>query len=71
MDILFAFLFFWRSCLQLAVLAVYVEDELLAVYHYFRSLAVEKPFPTTRENLTILFDKVFKKDILKLYYLFT
>lgn len=42
---------------QLAVLAVYVEDELLAVYHYFRSLAVEKPFPTTRENLTILFDK--------------
>lgn len=42
---------------QLAVLAVYVGDELLAVYHYFRSLAVEKPFPTTRENLTILFDK--------------
>lgn len=44
--------------LQLAVLATYVGDELLAVYRYFRSLAVESPFLTARDNLIILFEKV-------------
>ncbi|CAM6086076.1 unnamed protein product [Calypogeia fissa] len=42
---------------QLAVLATYVSDELLAVYRYFRSLAVENPFLTARDNLIILFEK--------------
>ncbi|KAL2609168.1 hypothetical protein R1flu_027741 [Riccia fluitans] len=42
---------------QLAVLATYVGDELLAVYRYFRSLAVESPFLTARDNLIILFEK--------------
>lgn len=41
---------------QMAVLATYVGDDLLAAYHYFRSLAIEKPFPT-RENLTLLFEQ--------------
>jgi protein SMG7 len=44
--------------LQLAVLATYVSDELLAVYRYFRSLAVETPFLTARDNLILLFEKV-------------
>lgn len=42
---------------QLAVLATYVSDELLAVYRYFRSLAVETPFLTARDNLILLFEK--------------
>ncbi|KAH9313264.1 hypothetical protein KI387_028299, partial [Taxus chinensis] len=42
---------------QLAVLATYVGDELLAVYRYFRSLAVETPFVTARDNLILLFEK--------------
>ncbi|KAJ7298010.1 hypothetical protein O6H91_Y022000 [Diphasiastrum complanatum] len=42
---------------QLAVLATYVGDELLAVYQYFRSLAVDGPFLTARENLVLLFEK--------------
>ncbi|KAJ7513837.1 hypothetical protein O6H91_23G016400 [Diphasiastrum complanatum] len=42
---------------QLAVLATYVGDELLAVHQYFRSLAVESPFLTARENLVVLFEK--------------
>lgn len=42
---------------QLAVLATYVGDELLAVYRYFRSLAVEMPFLTARDNLILLFEK--------------
>ncbi|KAK3273297.1 hypothetical protein CYMTET_18454 [Cymbomonas tetramitiformis] len=42
---------------QLAVLATYGDNELLAVYRYFRSLAVEVPFLTARENLTLLFEK--------------
>lgn len=42
---------------QLAVLATYVGDELLAVYHYYRSLAAETPFLTARDNLTLLFEK--------------
>ncbi|GAQ92205.1 telomerase activating protein est1 [Klebsormidium nitens] len=42
---------------QLAVLATYVDDELLAVYRYYRSLAVEVPFLTARDNLLMLFEK--------------
>ncbi|XP_074565396.1 nonsense-mediated mRNA decay factor SMG7-like [Curcuma longa] len=42
---------------QLAILASYSSDELLAVYRYFRSLAVEIPFSTARDNLIIAFEK--------------
>ena len=44
--------------LQLAVMATYIGDELLAVYHYFRSLAAESPFYTAKDNLVLLFEKV-------------
>jgi len=42
---------------QLAVLATYTEDELGAVYHYARALAVKTPFLTARDNLVLLFEK--------------
>ncbi|CAL9063155.1 unnamed protein product [Musa banksii] len=42
---------------QLAILASYLGDDLLAVYRYFRSLAVEIPFSTARDNLIIAFEK--------------
>ncbi|KAL8037024.1 hypothetical protein ABFX02_11G013200 [Erythranthe guttata] len=42
---------------QLAILAGYSNDELLSVYRYFRSLAVENPFITARDNLIIAFEK--------------
>ncbi|PSS33522.1 hypothetical protein CEY00_Acc03909 [Actinidia chinensis var. chinensis] len=42
---------------QLAILASYSGDELLAVYRYFRSLAIENPFTTARDNLIIAFEK--------------
>ncbi|KAH9610134.1 hypothetical protein KSS87_004781 [Heliosperma pusillum] len=42
---------------QLAILATYRGDELVAVYRYFRSLATEVPFPTAKENLVVAFDK--------------
>ncbi|KAK9735944.1 hypothetical protein RND81_04G239800 [Saponaria officinalis] len=42
---------------QLAILAAYASDELGAVYRYFRSLAVEVPFPTAKDNLVIAFEK--------------
>ncbi|GFY84661.1 telomerase activating protein Est1 [Actinidia rufa] len=42
---------------QLAILASYSGDELVAVYRYFRSLAVENPFSTARDNLIIAFEK--------------
>ncbi|XP_076893692.1 nonsense-mediated mRNA decay factor SMG7-like isoform X1 [Bidens hawaiensis] len=42
---------------QLAILASYSGDELLAVYRYFRSLAIETPFITARDNLIIAFEK--------------
>ncbi|XP_042399856.1 protein SMG7-like [Zingiber officinale] len=42
---------------QLAILASYSADELLSVYRYFRSLAVEIPFSTARDNLIIAFEK--------------
>uniref|UniRef100_A0A1J3GZW4 Protein SMG7 n=1 Tax=Noccaea caerulescens TaxID=107243 RepID=A0A1J3GZW4_NOCCA len=42
---------------QLAIIASYSGDEFAATYRYFRSLAVEYPFPTARENLVVAFDK--------------
>lgn len=45
--------------IQLGILATYSGDELMAVYRYFRSLAVESPFPTARDNLIVAFEKVF------------
>lgn len=42
---------------QLAILASYSSDELVAVYRYFRSLAVDSPFSTARDNLIVAFEK--------------
>ncbi|WCJ27055.1 Nonsense-mediated mRNA decay factor SMG7-like [Euphorbia peplus] len=42
---------------QLAVLATYVGDEFLALYHCIRSLAVKEPFPDARNNLMLLFER--------------
>lgn len=42
---------------QMAVLATYRDDEFEAVYRYYRSLAVNKPFFTAKENLITLFRK--------------
>ncbi|XP_072962461.1 nonsense-mediated mRNA decay factor SMG7-like [Typha angustifolia] len=42
---------------QLAILASYSGDDLVAIYRYSRSLAVENPFPTARDNLIIAFEK--------------
>ncbi|XP_042475882.1 protein SMG7-like [Macadamia integrifolia] len=42
---------------QLAILASYAGDDLLAIYRYFRSLAVDSPFTTARDNLIIAFEK--------------
>ncbi|KAL5978697.1 hypothetical protein ACLOJK_029814 [Asimina triloba] len=42
---------------QLAVLAIYIGDELLAVYHCVRSLAIKEPFLNAWDNLTWLFEK--------------
>ncbi|XP_052197051.1 nonsense-mediated mRNA decay factor SMG7-like [Diospyros lotus] len=42
---------------QLAILATYSGDELVAVYRYFRSLAVDNPFSTAKDNLTVAFEK--------------
>ncbi|KAJ8527546.1 hypothetical protein K7X08_014997 [Anisodus acutangulus] len=42
---------------QLAILASYSNDELVAIYRYFCSLAVESPFATARDNLIIAFEK--------------
>ncbi|XP_054797755.1 nonsense-mediated mRNA decay factor SMG7 [Prosopis cineraria] len=42
---------------QLALLASYSGDELVTIYRYFRSLAVESPFTTARENLIVAFEK--------------
>ncbi|CAI9787512.1 unnamed protein product [Fraxinus pennsylvanica] len=42
---------------QVAILAGYSNDELVSIYRYFRSLAVENPFITARDNLIIAFEK--------------
>ena len=43
---------------QLAIIASYSGDEFAATYRYFRSSAVETPFPTARDNLIVAFEKV-------------
>ncbi|XP_048331219.2 nonsense-mediated mRNA decay factor SMG7-like isoform X2 [Ziziphus jujuba] len=42
---------------QLAVLATYVGDEFLALYHCIRSLAVKEPFPEAQNNLILLLER--------------
>lgn len=42
---------------QLALLATYVGDAFLAVYHCTRSLAVKEPFPDSWNNLMLLFEE--------------
>ncbi|CAI8586706.1 unnamed protein product [Vicia faba] len=42
---------------QLALLASYSGDELAVIYRYFRSLAVDSPFTTARDNLIVAFEK--------------
>ncbi|KAL2316875.1 hypothetical protein Fmac_030751 [Flemingia macrophylla] len=42
---------------QLALLASYCGDELATIYRYFRSLAVDSPFTTARDNLIVAFEK--------------
>ncbi|WCJ28855.1 Nonsense-mediated mRNA decay factor SMG7 [Euphorbia peplus] len=42
---------------QLAILASYSGDDLVAVYRYFRSLAADNPFTTARDNLIVAFEK--------------
>ncbi|KAK9274422.1 hypothetical protein L1049_019237 [Liquidambar formosana] len=42
---------------QLAILASYSSDELVTVYRYFRSVAVDSPFSTARDNLIVAFEK--------------
>ncbi|KAL2480752.1 Protein SMG7 [Abeliophyllum distichum] len=42
---------------QLAILAGYSNDELVSIYRYFRSLSVDNPFITARDNLIIAFEK--------------
>ena len=42
---------------QLAVVATYKQNNLLAVHRYFRSIAVAQPFSTAMQNLKLLFDK--------------
>jgi hypothetical protein len=41
-------------------LASYSGDELVVIYRYFRSLAVDNPFTTARENLIVAFEKVMR-----------
>ena len=40
-------------------MASYSGDELVAIYRYFRSLALDNPFTTARENLIVAFEKVW------------
>lgn len=42
---------------QLALVATYVGDDFLALYHCVRSLAVKEPFPDAWDNLMLLFEK--------------
>ncbi|KAK9692933.1 hypothetical protein K7432_014138, partial [Basidiobolus ranarum] len=45
---------------QLAVIHTYSDDKLSAIYHYFRSLATIEPFPTSKDNVALLFNKALK-----------
>ncbi|KAL3747559.1 hypothetical protein ACJRO7_016365 [Eucalyptus globulus] len=42
---------------QLAILASYSGDDLVTIYRYFRSLAVDNPCSTARDNLIVAFEK--------------
>ncbi|XP_024988182.1 protein SMG7L isoform X2 [Cynara cardunculus var. scolymus] len=42
---------------QLALLATYIGDDFLALYHCIRSLAVKEPFPDALDNIMLLFEK--------------
>ncbi|KAL8228130.1 hypothetical protein R6Q57_015714 [Mikania cordata] len=42
---------------QLALLATYIGDDFLSLYHCIRSLAVKEPFPDARDNIMLLFEK--------------
>ncbi|KAM0048846.1 putative telomerase activating protein Est1 [Helianthus debilis subsp. tardiflorus] len=42
---------------QLALLATYIGDDFLALYHCIRSLAVKEPFPDAKDNIMLLFEK--------------
>ncbi|CAO2842862.1 unnamed protein product [Amaranthus hypochondriacus] len=42
---------------QLAVLATYIGDDFLALYHCIRSLAVKEPFQDALQNLILLFER--------------
>ncbi|KAL8460454.1 hypothetical protein ACS0TY_032122 [Phlomoides rotata] len=42
---------------QLALLATYVGDAFLALYHCIRSLAVKEPFPDAWRNITLLLEE--------------
>ena len=53
---------------QLAVLAIYVGDEFLALYHCIRSLAVKDPFPDAWNNLILLFERVRLKLMLLFFF---
>ncbi|KAJ3279734.1 hypothetical protein HK104_001190 [Borealophlyctis nickersoniae] len=46
---------------QLAVIDTYEGDELGGVERYFRSLVINQPFPTAKENLALLFRKARSK----------
>jgi hypothetical protein len=46
---------------QLAVLATYDEDECDALYRYCRSLCLDSPFDTARDNMRLLFEKNAQK----------
>ncbi|KAJ3322719.1 hypothetical protein HDV06_002770 [Boothiomyces sp. JEL0866] len=47
---------------QLAVLDTYESREISAVEMYFRSLVVENPFPTAKDNLKVMFQKIKQKN---------
>lgn len=42
---------------QLALLATYIGDAFLALYHCIRSLAVKEPFPDAWRNIMLLFEE--------------
>ncbi|XP_073137976.1 nonsense-mediated mRNA decay factor SMG7-like [Henckelia pumila] len=51
---------------QLALLATYVGDSFLALYHSMRSLEVKEPFPDAWGNLVLLFEKINTTQLLTL-----
>ena len=43
---------------QLSVIYLYTQDDLRAVYHNYRALYSEAPFPAAQENFELIFDKI-------------